>query len=670
MSAAEDQLALPGLVEARAAARSARKKKEKAPKPEPQWAPTNPVAQVLVDVPLSHLDRPFDYRVPADLDEDAQPGVRVKVRFAGRQVSGFIIARSPTSSHDRIQPLLKVVSSERILSPEIATLTEAVARRYVGTRADVLRLAIPPRLARVEKEDPAEAAPPFVWGDLPDNWDHYSNFTQLLEGPTRAVLSIAPGDDWTHVLAAAVAGTAAKGRGVVVCLPDKRDVQRLDQAMKERWGSDQHVVLTSDLGPAARYRAFLKLSRGERRIVIGTRAAAFAPVPDLGQVVIWDDGDDLHQEPRAPYCHAREVLLLRAHFANAGALLAGYARSVEAEYLIRTRWAQEISASREVLRSRVRVGVTGDDPSDLARDAAARTSRLPSEAHQLIREALKSGPVLIQTPRAGYATRLSCDRCLNPAKCEHCGGPLQVPAAGSALCCAWCGKTVQNWSCVECGGRGLRAPVLGHARTAEEVGRSFPGTRVRTSSADRLVERVEDSSIVVSTMGAEPVATGGYAAVIIMDTWITLARSDLRASEEAARRWANAIGLISKGGGALLVGNGAQPSIQALIRWDLAGLAQREMHERQAAHLPPASRMVRLEAAEQDLEQALSAIELPEHCEILGPVDRGEGNAQVVLRVPRAQGDELVRVLHELQSSRSVRKLAHIRLQVDPHDLG
>ena len=97
MSAVDDQLALPGLIEARAAARSARKLADSQGKKPTEWAPTQPIAQVLVDVSLAHLDRPFDYRVPADLDELARPGARVKVRFAGRQVAGFVVGRSDES---------------------------------------------------------------------------------------------------------------------------------------------------------------------------------------------------------------------------------------------------------------------------------------------------------------------------------------------------------------------------------------------------------------------------------------------------------------------------------------------------------------------------------------------------------------------------------------------
>ncbi|HMU37105.1 MAG TPA: primosome assembly protein PriA, partial [Marmoricola sp.] len=276
MSGAEDQLALPGLIEARAAARSARKQAASHSKKPTEWAPSRPIAQVLVDVSLAHLDRPFDYRVPADLDELAQPGVRVKVRFAGRQVAGFVVARSDHSDQQRLQPLLKVVSGEPVLTPEIAELSAAIAGRYAGTRADVLRLAVPARHARVEQEPAVAPTQPFTWGSTAQEWVHYAGFKSLLTGQSRVVMSLAPGDDWTTAFCAAAGATLARGEGVVMCVPDHLDVKRLDEAMRRRWGDHHHVVLTADLGPAARYRAFLALSRGQIQIVIGTRAAAFA----------------------------------------------------------------------------------------------------------------------------------------------------------------------------------------------------------------------------------------------------------------------------------------------------------------------------------------------------------------------------------------------------------
>ena len=115
--------------------------------------PDDPVAQVLLDSPVPHLDREFDYLVPREMDADARPGVRVKVRFGHRDVTGWLISRTAEpSTGAKLQPLRRVVSAEQVLAPEVLALARAAARRYAGTTADVLRLALPPRVAKVEKE--------------------------------------------------------------------------------------------------------------------------------------------------------------------------------------------------------------------------------------------------------------------------------------------------------------------------------------------------------------------------------------------------------------------------------------------------------------------------------------------------------------------------------------
>ena len=116
-----------------------------------------PVARVAVDISLAHLDRPFDYLVPARLDAEAVPGCRVRVRFAGQLVDGYLLERTETSEHEgRLSRLERVISPEPVLTPEIFDLARAVADRYAGTLADVLRLAIPPRHATAEREAPPE----------------------------------------------------------------------------------------------------------------------------------------------------------------------------------------------------------------------------------------------------------------------------------------------------------------------------------------------------------------------------------------------------------------------------------------------------------------------------------------------------------------------------------
>jgi primosomal protein N' (replication factor Y) (superfamily II helicase) len=456
----------------------------------------------------------------------------------------------------------------------------------------------------------------------------------------------------------------------VLVVPDRRDVARLDVALGELLGPGHHVVLTAGAGPARRYREFLAVSRGTRRIVVGTRAAAFAPVHDLGLVAIWDDGDDLHAEPRAPYPHAREVLLTRAHLEGSGALVGGFARTVEATQLLASGWAREIAPPREAVREAVTVAVTGATDVELERDPMARAARMPRQVRDVVSKGLERGPVLVQTPRRGYAAALACERCHTPARCVVCSGPLAVPGPARPPACRWCARVDEAWACRECDHRGLRAPVVGERRTAEELGRAFPAVPVVASSGDHVVPSVRGRpAIVVATPGAEPVAEGGYAAVVLLDTWLALARPDLRTEEEALRRWLGAAGLAGPRATVLAVGDPGHPALQALVRWDPAGFALREAETRAAAHLPPASRLATITGAPGAVDDALTALEPPPGTEVLGPVELDDGESRLVVRTPRLHAAALSRALGEAQRVRSARKLDPVRIQVDPTTL-
>ena len=656
-------------------------------RPQPVIGPASecPVARVLVALPLAHLDRPFDYTVPAGLHAQARPGCRVKVRFAGRDVAGYLVERREESDHPgRLAPLRTVVSTEPVLVPAVRELARLVADRYAGTVADVLRLAVPPRHARVEAEVPAEpptSSPPAA-SLLTEQWAAYDGgsafVARLAAGSApRAVWTTLPGDPWPERFAAAAAATAAAGRGSLLCVPDARDVARVDTALTALLGPGQHVVLTADLGPAVRYRSFLAISRGHARIVVGTRAAAFAPVHDLGLVAIWDDGDDLYAEPRAPYPHAREVLLLRAHHEGAACLLGAVARSVEAQSLVELGWAAGVAASRVLVRRRApQVHVAGEHDHELERDAVHAT-RMPRRVFEVVRAALADGPVLVHSPRSGYQPALACSSCRRGARCERCSGPLGRSAARTAPQCRWCAAVADAWRCPYCRGTTLRAPVVGALRTAEEWGRSFPQTAVVSSGGDHVIDEVDSRpALVIATPGAEPRVAGGYAAAVLLDTWQTLARPGYRAGEESLRRWFNVAGLVrpaDKGGRVVVVGEPDAPALQALVRWDAEGFVSRELADRTAARLTPAARLATVTAGPDTLTDVLVALDLPRHVEVLGPVDVSDGDelmARVVVRTTRERGRALSRALQQLQAGRSSRKLTSVRVQVDPSDLG
>ncbi|HEV7173724.1 primosome assembly protein PriA [Pedococcus sp.] len=656
-------------------------------RPDEAAASTDPVASVVVDTGLAHLDRPFEYLVPQAFAETAVPGARVKVRFAGQDLDGFVVQRQAVAEHEgRLSPIRRVVSPEAVLTPALLALARAVAARYAGTLGDVLRLAVPPRHAAAERalalDPPVPDALP-VWDGPGPAWSRYAAGPAYLarlaagESPAASWLALPatdPDRDWPAALAAAAEATLAGGRGSVLVVPDHRDVARVDAALTAALGPGRHVRLTADQGPQARYTAWLKVLRGHVSVVVGNRAAAFAPVRDLGLVAWWDDGDDLLDEPRAPYPHVREILVERGRLEGAAVLSGGFARSVAVQSLVETGELRPIAAS-SVRRAVPRVVVAGEG-TEADRDPAAASAHLPSIAWRTAKAALQSGPVLVQVPRRGYVPSLACQTCRTPVRCAHCSGPVAVSGRGAEPACRWCGRGVGRFECRACGGRELRSSVVGARRTAEELGRAFPGVPVHTSGAGAVLDRVAEApALVIATPGAEPVADGGYAAALLLDAWASLDRPTLDAAEEALRRWLAAAALTrasADGGQVVLCGaptHTTLPSVEALVRWDPAWLATRELAERGPLGLPPTVAMAVVTGERRAVETALRHADLGPEVERLGPLPAGESDVRVLLRAPREEGAALACALASMRAVRSARKEpVPIHVRVDPPD--
>ena len=673
----------------------------------------NPVARVRVDSTLPQVDRTFDYRVPAELSEDAVPGARVRVLFNGHEMTGYIEERTATTDWTRtsLLPLKSVLSRVPSVAPEIFALAEALADRYASTVANVLRLAVPPRIAALDKkyapllpgyesaylgdsapvstsDAPENAAPehaesepstaaaassaavssatdPYAWlatpgapapfvldppalnPDAPDAasvFSDYENGAEFIEdvaagAATRAVMTVLPGHlehTWADVLATALAAAATSGRGAIAVVPTAKNLDLLEAALAERLPADAFVRLSSDSTPHTRYHGFVKARLGRVPVVIGTRAAAYAPVANLGLVVCWDDGDSSLVEQRAPYCHARDVLLLRASAENTAALFAGFSMSSEAARLVRTRWASHVRAPRALVRDySPRIFSTGSE-FELARDPLAAMARIPHLAFEHARRALARGPVLVQVARSGYIPSFSCERCRMPARCGECSGPLSVASGSSVPSCSWCGHLAQQWRCSECGFTHWRYSAAGATRTAEELGRAFPNVPVISSAGDHVRASVgPEPALVVATPGAEPVAFGGYAAALLLDADKMLRFDSLRAPEAALRRWLNAAALVRPAAleGTVVTTASPSPVEQALVRWDPAWFARQELEERAQTGLPPAVRTAAVTGAEADvrafMEEFLGSSALPERVReqlrIVGPVPLDQG---------------------------------------------
>ena len=217
----------------------------------------------------------------------------------------------------------------------------------------------------------------------------------------------------------------------------------------------------------------------------------------------------------------------------------------------------------------------------------------------------------------------------------------------------------------------MRAVVIGARRTAEELGRAFPGAAVRTSGGERVLARVEARpDLVIATPGAEPLVEGGYGAALLLDGWALLSRADLRAGEETLRRWMTAAALVRPGGPVVVGADAGVPAVQALVRWDPAGFAARELSERRELGFPPAVRMAALTGAPAAIAELLEAARLPISAEVIGPVPIDADTERMLVRVPRAESAALATALKDAAAVRSARKANDaVKIVLDPYEL-
>lgn len=636
-------------------------------KPRPTRAPTavsgSRRVAVLVDTRLPHLARTFTYLVPDQMAAKVAPGVRVRVRLAGQLVEGFVLPDEPDPSFDGpVMPLDSVVSAVPVLTPAILRLAREVARHYAGSVSDVLRLAIPPRQAGPEAGwGPADPAPPDSEPERPGGLAGHPFIDAAGSGEViRACWAAPAGSDWSRQLASAAVAVATAGRGALVIVPDGKDLVAVATAARLLAG-DTVAVLRGDDPPRERYTQFLAVLAGRARVVIGTRAAIFAPVRNLGLIATWDDGDPSLAEQRAPYPHAREVAALRSHTEPCALLLAGVARSPEVQRWVEVGWVAPIDDGDALRRRRPHAFATSDrirSPFDLTR-------RLPQSAVAALRTGLASGPVLVHTARTGYVPMTACQNCREIAECPRCDGPLSLAVDG-VVTCRRCDAR-EPFHCPHCGHQRLRAVRVGAARTAEELGRMFPGVAVVQSTGEHPVATVSAApAVVVATPGVEPVAEGGYAAGAILDAQEGLWRVGMRAREDTIRHWFNAAVLLRPEAPLAITADSTDPAVQALIRWDPAMAATAELRRREASALPPIRQVAMVDGDVGELERIVA--QLGDDVEVLGPRVLTESASRVLLRATDFPGlrDRLRQLV---VAGAAAHTRTPIRVQIDPISL-
>ncbi|MGA1837065.1 primosomal protein N' [Herbiconiux sp. 11R-BC] len=453
---------------------------------------------------------------------------------------------------------------------------------------------------------------------------------------------------WALTVAELAAAVYRAGESVIVAVPDYRDQISLEQALAHVGVTEAVVPLDARQARNERYGNFLTALDGAPHIVVGNRSSIYAPVSRLGLIVVWDEGDSLQTEPLAPYVHVRDAALVRQEQSGARLAFVSHSRSTEVERLVELGFLHPVFPAPRYL-PRVVPTAEQDDP-----DSPQNSARIPSSAWAVARKALETGPVLVQVARPGYAPVLACQGCSMPALCTVCSGPLRVARAGERPSCSLCGAIAVNWSCSHCQGTSFRFASTGSGRTADELGRAFPGTRVIVADGDHPVLTVDARpALVVATRGAEPIASGGYRAVLLLDGPRMLARESLRVAEDCLRWWSNAIALSAPRATTVLVGVGGELA-KSLVTWRQDVVTAEELVDRRRLRFPPAVRIATVTGAADTVATAMTELRVLvtdeewAKMDTLGPVPADDGLVRVIVRFDYAVGASVARHLRAL----------------------
>jgi primosomal protein N' (replication factor Y) (superfamily II helicase) len=539
------------------------------------------VARVLVDEPA--IDKRFDYLVPESFGDQVRVGDRVRIALAGRRVGGWVVDLDvdPPAGVE-LRPLARW--SGRGPTPDLLDLAPWAAWRWAGRPASFLRTASP---ERVVTELPA-AAPGAGRGGGGEPGPVGRLAAEALGRP-RSVVRLPPATDPTDVALAA----ARQGHALVLG----------PTAALARHVGDR--LARAGVAVARHPQAWAQGAAGAT--VVGTRAAAWAPVGDLAAVVVIDEHDESLQQEQAPTWHARDVAAERARRAGVPCVLTSPVPSLEA------------LAGGELLtlpRTAERAGWPAVDVVDMRREDP-RTGLLPPPLVALLRSDRR---VVCVLNRTGRARVLACAACGELARCERCDANVTQPDE-DRLVCLRCGAE-RPVVCTACGGVRLKALRQGVTRVRDEIEALVGEPVAEISGAPGPVAGDPGTRVVVGTeAGLHQVRRADVVAFLDVDQELLAPR--YRAAEQALALLARAARLVGgkERGGRLVVQTflPRHEVVQAALLGDPARVAAAEARRRALLRFPPATALA--EVSGPAAEAFVAALGSPLGVEVLGPAD-------------------------------------------------
>jgi primosomal protein N' (replication factor Y) len=616
-----------------------RLKAQRAPK-KVTVASENPVVQVCVDTGVFHLPDSYDYLVPEEISEQVRPGVFVKIPFGREEVMGYVQSREPSLLGSKsLKSLTKVISPIPLLTEELIEILNLTCERYACKPWDVIRSAVPARVASVEAEFLDQVIPQL--GNFKPKLDHQVSVTKKFEDLPRAINQIL--------------GKLKSEEQLLVIVPDERDIKQLLTFELDT----EAVLLTSDSSKSDRYKNYLKARFQQSKLIVGNRGSIFTPLAPNSTILIFNDGDESMYERRFPSWNVRDIAMLRSgefslHFIGASP-------SLEVIRLAELGWLKTKKVEKISSGNKTAIHFSNSNISDIA----------------LMKAGLKRGNVLVVMAETGYINAIACQKCRNQARCE-CGGKLFLPTKSSLLTCAICEKTSKDFACSWCDGKTIRSISKGSSRIADEIAKAVPGYRVILSKGGSRVDDIselKENVLVLASYGCEPL--GEFNTVILRSLENLSNRVDLRSLENVRRLMFENLGRVADQIDSAMYLDLSSDNLlsQGMLRNDPYANSLVEIKERKSLNLPPYCRIAILQGDTTSIRQLARNLEENELFSALAVQEKSDGSAEkkgkskLILRSEIARSQEFSEFFRDLARYRGIKGLSPLQLRIDPYSI-
>ena len=603
-------------------------------------ATDSPTVQICVDTGVFHLPNVFDYLVPEEISKLIQPGTFVKVVFGANECSGYVVSRNPSDLDTaKLKTISKLISPIPLLTSELIEIIELTCERYACKPWDVIRSAIPMRMAGAEKA--------FLERHIPE--------VAVQASAPKHELTVINSRDGLSRKINEILRKLSGAQQLLVIVPDQRDIAQLLDSNLDK----EPILLTSSESKSDRYENYLQVRFDQPPFILGTRSAIFTPLTPGSTILIFNDGDESMYERRFPTWNVRDIAMLRSGDFSLNFI--GASPTLEIVRLAELGWIKAKQEAGKNLNNKVPIYFGDSSTSDIS----------------VIKKGLKFGNVLVVMAETGYVSAMACQKCRNQARCI-CGGKLYIPSKTSHPKCFLCDSDFKDWECTWCNSKTIRAISKGSARYAEEIGKAVPGTRVLISKGASRLDVLPDGSenvLVIASYGCEPL--GAYSSIVLKSLENLTNRVDLRSLEFARRVIFENINRlsVSEGSAIHLDISSSNPISQGVLRNDAYRLCLDEIEERKSSNLPPFTRLATLVGESSAIRALARTLEdnpiFAAVSVINNSLEKGAANqtSKLVLRSEIARSEEFSEFFRDLSRYRGIKALSPLQLRMDPFSI-